>query len=423
MATHASNGKRIAYFFTSFPKLSERFLQRELEGLDQYTELEVELHALIGKGCSGFGSYPVIRFTVRDWLRLPFCILRELIRKPAAFYKILSLSVRCLPKSFINTLEHYLGLAYAVVRAAEFRRDPPDSMHAVWATGPASAAFFLHLINGTPFSMGCHAYDLFRNGGDMWLSAKSLAAKFIHTSTTAARDELIRRGAPAEKIHLIRRSAPYSPLAKAAHLITPSPNHGSQLTTAGNVCKEWPIRILSVGRLIEKKGYFELLEILWHLKSENLPFTARIIGDGPLRKALQQRIAELDLGNQLALAGSISFKNVEKQMWESTDLFLFTGKQAASGDRDGLPNVIIEAMVAGIPVLASPSGAVEEAIQPGLTGELLDPRQPELWACAIHKIVESPSYADALRQNARHWVATHCDAGRNAKTLSAHLVS
>ena len=92
-------------------------------------------------------------------------------------------------------------------------------------------------------------------------------------------------------------------------------------------------------------------------------------------------------------------------------------------DRDGLPNVIIEAMVAGVPVLASPSGAVSEAIKPGFTGELLDPCQPELWASAIYKIRESPSYADELRKNARNWVVQNCDARHNAEALNTLFLS
>ena len=169
MVKHVNNTKRVAYFFTSFPKLSERFLQREIEGLDQHTDLKVEIHSLLGRGYNTFGSYPVIRFTVRDWINFPIRFLYELFKNPSVFLNMFLLSVRNRPKSSINALEHLLGLSYAVVRAAEFRKAPSGSIHATWATGPASAALFLHHINNTPFSIGCHAYDLFRDGGDMLL--------------------------------------------------------------------------------------------------------------------------------------------------------------------------------------------------------------------------------------------------------------
>lgn len=415
MNKHEKDQTRVAYFFTSFPKLSERFLQREIEGLARHTDLKIEIHSLFGKGCNTFGSYPIIRFTIRDWVNFPCRFLCELVKNPSAFFKMLLLSVRNRPKSLINALEHLLGLSYAVLRAAEFRKDPPDSIHAVWATGPASAALFLHRINSTPFSMGGHAYDLFRDGGDMLLLEKSQAAKFIHTSTSAGRNELVDRGVTAEKIHLIRRSAPVSQQTTTSSAFRRETSDCPIGTT--------PIRILSVGRLIAKKGYPELLKILQYLSSKNISFSARIIGGGPLFKNLQKCIIDFGLEDQVALLGSMSHQEVDKYMRESTDLFFFTGKPAASGDRDGLPNVIIEAMVAGVPVLASSSGAVSEAIKPGFTGELLDPNQPKIWAQAVQKIKESPSYADELRKNARNWVAQNCDAYRNAQTLNTLFLS
>ena len=415
MNRHVNDRTRVAYFFTSFPKLSERFLEREIEGLDLYTDLKIEIHSLFGRGCNTFGSYSVIRFTALDWLSFPCHILRELVKNPSAFFRIFLLSIRNRPKSLINALEHLIGLSYAVVRASEFRKDPPDSIHAVWATGPASAALFLHHIIGTPFSMGSHAYDLFRDGGDMVWLEKSKAAEFIHTSTSAARNELIRRGVTAEKIHLIRRSAPVSQQ-------TTSTSAFKRETSDSSIGKA-PIRILSVGRLIAKKGYPELLKILQYLSSVNISFTAQIIGDGPLRKSLQKSIFDLGIEDRVTLLGSMPYKEVDRCMRESTDLFFFTGKQATSGDRDGLPNVIIEAMVAGVPVLASPSGAVSEAIATGFTGELLDPYQPELWAQAVQKIKNNPSYADELRKNAKGWIDQNCDARCNAQALSRLFLS
>ena len=104
MDKYVNNTKRVAYFFTSFPKLSERFLQRELVGLDQHTDLKVEIHSLFGSGCNTFGSYPVIRFTARDWVNFPFNFLCELFKHPSVFFKMLALSARNRPKSLINAL-------------------------------------------------------------------------------------------------------------------------------------------------------------------------------------------------------------------------------------------------------------------------------------------------------------------------------
>ena len=417
--------KRIAYLFTTFPKLSERFLERELEGLAAHTDLEIEIHSLLGGGGNTFERFPVSRFRLHDWLALPYRLLRELIRHPRAFHEIARLNDAYLPKSWINGLEHYLGLAFAIVRAAEFRKDSPHRIHAVWATGPASAAWFLNRLNGTPFSMGCHAYDLFRNGGDVLLTEKIKAARFIHTSTAQARAALIAKGAPAGKVCLIRRSAPQGkpplPTESAARSLSEKPEPPASANNRPN--QSAPIRILSVGRLVEKKGYFELLTILRKCADASIPFSAKIIGEGPLRNDLERRIAQLRLNGRVELVGQMPNHEVEATYRSFADVFFFTGKTAASGDRDGLPNVIIEAIHAGVPVFASGSGATAEALQTGHTGELIDINRPEMWAAALRRLAQDAEYAARLRHEARSWVERHCNPRTNALALAERLVS
>lgn len=411
MASTQRNSTQLAYLFTTFPKLSERFLQRELEGLAHHTNLRIGIHSMIGGSGDRFESYPLRHFGLRDWLALPYCLLRELLRRPEVFHEMAELNDARLPKSWVNLLEHYLGLAFAIVRAAEFRRERPQRIHAVWATAPASAALLLSRLNDIPFSMGGHAYDLFRHGGDVLLDEKIRAAQFIHTTTAQARDELLRRGAPPEKVVLIRRSAP----ELESH---------AQRTGQGSINQNngAPLRILSVGRLIEKKGYFELLAILHCFAKAGLAFEAKIIGDGPLRKKLEATIQALGLADQVRLTGRMAFESVEAEYQRYADVFFFTGKVAASGDRDGLPNVVIEAMAAQVPVFASRSGSVSEAIIPGETGELLDPDESAAWLQAVRRLRADPEYANRLGRNARAWVEQHCTPETNALALAERLI-
>ena len=396
---------RIAYLFTSFPKTSERFLQRELAGLDEFTGLEVDIHSMLGGNESAFGRFSVQNFGVRDWLSLPFRLCSELLRNPAAFLEMATLNDAHPPRCWINCLEHYLGMGFAIVRAHQFRRSPPDQFHAVWATGPASAALLLSLLTKIPFSMGCHAYDLFRRGGDAMLEEKLLAARFIHTTTEQALAVIEQRGAPPGKIALIRRSHADSP---ATDLI---PKVRKQIRL--------PVHILSVGRLIEKKGYFSLLEILQYFQNCGLAIEVRIIGDGPLRLDLQRAIERKGLEDCVKLLGAAPHDVVQQHYRTWADLFFFTGIVAASGDRDGLPNVILEAMTNDLPVFASPAGGVAEAIIPGKTGELLFPKKPERWWAALQRVMDDTEYTKTLRENARAWVVAHCDPKRNAQKLEA----
>ncbi|NBB80128.1 MAG: glycosyltransferase [Verrucomicrobia bacterium] len=396
---------RIAYLFTSFPKTSERFLQRELTGLDEFTGLEVDIHSMLGGKESAFGRFSVQNFSIRDWLSLPFRLCSELIRDPAAFHEMARLNDAHPPRCWINCLEHYLGMGFAIVRAHQFRCAPPDQFHAVWATGPASAALFLSLLTKIPFSMGCHAYDLFRRGGDALLEKKLGEARFIHTTTVQALTAIEQRGAPSGKTLLIRRSHSEVNVPALTRTIPEKPRA--------------PLRILSVGRLIEKKGYFSFLEILHFFKSRGLPIEARIIGDGPLRLDLQRAIERKGLEGIVELFGAGPYDIVQQHYRTWADVFFFTGTVAASGDRDGLPNVILEAMTNCVPVFATPAGGVAETIIPGETGELLPPNKPELWWGALRRVMDDPEYANTLRKNARSWVVAQCDPRQNAERLEA----
>jgi glycosyltransferase involved in cell wall biosynthesis len=396
---------RIAYLFTSFPKISERFLQRELSGLDQFSDLEIDIHSMFGGSGDRFGRFPLKHFEAKDWIQLPFRFCTELLRNPAAFLEMAALNDANPPRCWINCLEHYLGLGFAIVRAGQFRRSPPDQFHAECATAPASAALFLSRLTGIPFSIGCHAYDLFRRGGDVLLEEKLSEACFIHTSTEQARSVIERRSGLTGKTKLIRRSS-----------VLPNDNPTAGLSA---VTEQRPLRILSVGRLIEKKGYASLLKILCYFKQAGLHFEARILGGGPLGRDLQRAIERGGLQNEVHLLGETSFDIVEAHYRDWADVFFFTGTVAASGDRDGLPNVIVEAMSYGLPVLARPVGGVAEAIIPEKTGILLDSGEPGFWWTALQRTLQDANYAATLRDNARAWVHHHCDPERNAQKLEA----
>ena len=169
-------------------------------------------------------------------------------------------------------------------------------------------------------------------------------AVFIQTSTQCAAQHLTILGTEAQKLLVIRRGLNAFPDYKPIR----SPRN--------------PIRLLSVGRLIEKKGYFKQLEIYQALKSKGIPFLARIIGAGPLHEALHKQVIALNLQESVTFLGEKSYSDILKQ-YNWSDLFIYTGKIAASGDRDGLPNVIPEAMAVGNPVIASRAAGVCEALQ------------------------------------------------------------
>lgn len=388
---------RVVYLFTTFPVASETFLQRELRAVRTHG-VEVTAFSL-WRGEGSFDGEPVYRFDKRRLAALVGWLPYWTLRRPRAVLRTVGEIFRRWP-SRLNLGENLLGLAFALCEARRFERECPHHVHAVWASMPAAAALLLHRLTGLAFSTGAHAYDIWEDGGDGLLGPKLRAAKWVHTSTQAARTRLLERGATPAKVHLIRRGFDEAPAMKP--LRTP----------------RRPLRLLSVGRLVEKKGYPEQLGIYRALRESGLAFEARIAGGGDLREALEARRDRLQLQDEVRFLGAVSFAQVQG-LYAWADVLVFTGKVAASGDRDGLPNVLGEAFFHGVVVCASPVSGVPEAVQDGQTGRLLRLDDTAGWVAALHGLASDDVLCERLRANARRWAEENFDARANAARLVA----
>ena len=388
----------IAYLFTTFPKSTETFLQREIIAMRQHG-VNLRIYSLWGGGGT-FRGLRVASFNKWRLLTLFWLIAYEASRRPTVLRQLLQgLFTRRAP-SWLNFWENMLGAGFACVVAREFRRDPPDHIHAAWGGGPATAAWLLWRIDGHSFSAAAHAYDIFEHGGDWWLRDKLEHAAFTHTSTEMARRALIERGLPAEKIVCIRRGLDRLPALKPLR-------PGRQ-----------PLHLVSVARLVEKKGLDHQLRIHAALRAAGIPFSARIIGDGPLRQELESLAGRLGVAADVTFTGHLPQHEVWNQLaW--ADVLLHTGVIAPSGDRDGLPNVLPEAMSAGVLVVTSPAAATTEAVTQGVTGFVIPVENTADWVSALQRLALEDPLAERLREAARRWVESNFDAHRNAARLLA----
>ncbi len=388
----------IAYFFTTFPKGTETFLQREIAGM-KGLGVRLQIHSLWGGGTS-FRGLPVHRFNKWRLLTLFWLIPAEAARRPAVLRQLLrGLFTRRAP-SWLNFWENMLGAGFACVVARDFRRNPPDHIHAAWGGGPATAAWLLWRIDGHRFSAAAHAYDIFEHGGDWWLKDKLEHAAFVHTSTEMARRALVARGLEPARIACIRRGLDRLPAVKPLR--------------EGRV----PLRLVCVARLVEKKGLDHQLRIYAALREAGVPFAARIIGDGPLRPELERLAGRLGIAAHVTFAGYLPQHEVWNQLaW--ADVLLHTGVIAPSGDRDGLPNVIPEAMSVGVLVVTSPAAATTEAVTQGISGFVVPVDAVADWVSALRRLSADDPFAERLRAAARRWVEENFDAHRNAARLLA----
>jgi glycosyltransferase involved in cell wall biosynthesis len=394
----------VAYIFERYPVLTQTFLRRELAGLSQ-AGLRVEVYSMVGPG-NNFSAkeepncIPVRHF--RGWhaTKLLVAVPRELRRDP----KLLRDGWRLWREHRFKDWENFWATVWAIVfalcSAPQFRQRKPDILHGVRATGPATAATVLSRLCGIPFSFGAHAYDIYRHGGDAFLKPKLHAARFVHT-TTATAEKHLRECAEGVAINIV--------LARRGIERLPE--------KLNRVQSERPIAMLSVGRLVAKKGHFHQIAACALLKSRGVPFIARIIGDGPLRDHLQSAIERAGLQNCVTLRGAVSPEEIaDEYAW--ADIFWHTGIVDSEGDRDGLPNVIPEAMAYGLPVIASNLPGNTEAVENGINGMVVDAANAESLAKVVKSLAEDTELRKKFGENGRRWVEQNFLISRNAEILA-----
>ena len=397
----ATTGSRVLYLATTFPRFSETFLQREVSYLNN-SPIQLDINSLWG-GETVFATQPVKTSSLKDLPRSLASIPGELFNNPHTFSYVLGkILSRRLPM-VQNWLENFWGFSWALKNANAVRKNPPKLIHATWGTMPAAAALVLHKITGLPYSMEAHAYDVFKYGGDWLLDEKMRYARFVRTSTQDTYNHLLSKEVDPKKLHLVRR--------------------GIDLVNAPTTFKAIgrPLQILSVGRLIEKKDFSFQLNIFKKLATDNFPFQAEIVGHGPLEDQLRREVNRYELGKRVSFRGRLNYNKVE-DAYRNADVFLFTGKIARNGDRDGLPNVIAEAMTHGLPVLTSPVRGALEAIKNGVTGIVLNKNSIDVWVDTL-KTLENNLSLHKIRENAREWIHQNFDIKRNGATLCRLLQS
>lgn len=372
----------IAYIFECYPTLTQTFLQREITALAD-AGLQVEVYAMFGSHFRWWEAFGLV-------VALP----RELWREPA----LLRDAWRLLHRHRFTNAENFFSTLWAVVfalcRARRLREHRPDIIHGVWATAPATAAAILSRCCGIPFSFGAHAYDIYRHGGDAFLPAKLRAARFVHTEIEANVGHL-RKLAASPAVNIVR----------ARRGLMKLPDCAARKREPG------PIRILSVARLVPKKGHVHQLAACVLLRKWAIPFELKIVGDGPLRRKLETRM------DSVTPCGAHSQEKVEED-YRWADVFWHTGVVAADGDRDGLPNVVPEAMAHELPVICGRAPGVMEAVKNEVTGLVVDVTNAAELAGAVKRLAGDESLRRRLGENGRRWAEKNFVMAKNIAPLA-----
>ncbi len=247
-------------------------------------------------------------------------------------------------------------------------------LHVHFASIAAHTAWWLKRLFGISYSFTGHANDIFcpKPGHRISLDDLVRGASFVVGETDYSSNRLKQEFPYArEKIFRVYNGLDPS-IFKAA------------------VPETEPLRIVSVGRLIEKKGWRYLIEACALLRDRELQFDCRIVGDGPDEKLLQELIQQLSLTELVHLTGPRSQSEIIDLLAESS-LFVFPAIRDQKGDSDNLPTVLIEALASGLPIVATTIAGIPEIVKEGSNGLLVPEKDSKQLALAIERLCRDPS--------------------------------
>jgi glycosyltransferase involved in cell wall biosynthesis len=275
-------------------------------------------------------------------------------------------------------------------------------IHAAFANGPATVAHFVSMLTGGTFSFAAHAKDLYLSSPDI-LTVKASAAEFVLVCSHGAANELQRiidsHQSPDSKGRCPK-------IIYAPHGVNTDRFQPAGIALSDEASRPRPLRILAVGRLVPKKGYSTLLEALRLLRDQGEAFECRIVGGGDLRDCLVAQMAALELSSNVSFLGSLTQDQIIEE-YHQADIFVQASVITPNGDRDGIPNSVLEAMACGLAVVASSVAGIPEVIDHKITGLLVPPANPAALARAIGELAADPEVRAKLSSAARRYVTAH----------------
>jgi glycosyltransferase involved in cell wall biosynthesis len=421
----------VAYVLKGWPRISELFIASEIYRLEQ-AGLNLRLYVI--KPPDESETHPVVeQIAARPEYLPPTTSLtstpfaRWLRENLPQFLPALARTVRHHPAG----LARAAGLAFAqsvrarkgfwprklyakellqAVALADRLADAPDvrHLHAHFAHGTTTVTWFASAITGLPFSFTGHAKDIYApslNPAGL-LRRKLLAAKFAVTCTEANVRHL-ESIAPEATVHRVYHglNADFSRLMGEEAMPAPGPNG--------------TLRLLGVGRLVAKKGFDTVVDACGLLDRRGVPFEAVIVGpDDDAGPALRARISELGLGDRIRLEGQMSQAELLEE-YRRASAFCLPCRVLDNGDRDGIPNVLAEAMACGAPVVTTPISGIPEIVRDGVNGLFVQPDDPESLAAAVMRLREDRALASRISEEAAATVQRELDGERLALTLQS----
>ena len=393
----------VAYLTGQYPRATDTFIQREVAAL-RALGLTVETCSIRRTGAEHLVGPEQREEAARTFhileaaqnpLRLAAAHLSALARAPRRYLSALALALRTAPPGLKGALYQAFYFAEAGLLAAHLRRIRARHLHNHIAEAAGTVAMLAARMAGIPFSFTLHGPGIFMAPARWRLDEKIRRARFVACISHFARAQamLLSGQEDWDKLHIVhcgvdpaRYRAPAEPPQK---------------------------RLLFVGRLAAVKGVPVLFEALAALRERHPDLRLTLVGDGPERGALEDAARNLWLQEHTAFLGYLSQEQVAEQLAHH-DIFVLPSFG------EGVPVVLMEAMAARLPVIATAVGGVGELVDPGC-GLLVPPGDAAALAEAIDALLSDPERGRALGEAGAAKVAAHFDSRKEAARLARLL--
>lgn len=400
----------IMYVVAEYPSLTETFIEREIQALRD-CGLDIHVYAFNSRhpnqnepdarNVPDNVSYTSGVFTAASLLTHAGFFVSRPMNYLGLFLRIL------FGKHGINLLEgaRRLRLFHRVICLCQHaKKERISRVHAQFAHVSAEVARQAARVLHVPFSVGTHAWDIFSQKPDKTRDCLA-GADFITCCTRKGVNRLKDILPPAShgQLLLVRHGLP-------AHILDRQTKGNGHL-------------ILAVGRLIPKKGYCDLIDACDLLRTGGMNIHCLIVGDGRLRNALEEMVKILNLDDCVRLTGEMSQPAIMALMEREAAVFCHPSIIDEKGDRDGLPNVILEAMCCGLPVITTPISAAGEAIHHSANGLLVPQKDPEALARALARLLTDQKLRDELGKQARQTVLEEFTAEACVRPLAERFLA
>lgn len=392
----------IAVILDTFPKLSETFIVREILALreagfsvlvyalrkptDPATHPEAAALAAAARIASDATAGQTWTLCARQGGAHP-------IRSLAVLLRIAAL----LPRDFIGGLRLARALPTAVLLAHKARLDGIDHVHAHFATVPADVGLLMARLLNVPFSFSAHARDIYVRPGAA-LPWKVRQAVFVAACTEHGRQRLLK----------LAPDTPPNKIVKIHHGVFPE---------TYSIADRHADMALAIGRLVPKKGFHVLVDACRILKERGTAIQTDVVGNGPESDRLKEQAERLGLADRVAWLGE-KMSDELSPWFRRARMLVLPSVTAPDGDRDGIANVLIEAMAHGVPVIATTASAASEAIEDGVQGFLIPPEDSVVLADRMESLLYEPNLAARMGQAGRQRVAERFDIRNNVKELA-----